>query len=687
MDPTIPAPVPPTVPHNPLDLIPVPANNIFCKACSTVHAIRVQLCPAGRLDICTIHKTVYLPHEKSLLHAHLRDVDAECPDCTFGSEKKVYKALKRENSRALRPAINHKDLVFCVYCWSPATKTCTHLASCREHSMLYLKSQVDINSKWWLRPSDFACLLCPLTTVMPQKAGEWKKELTHGPSDQLFGSDWNHWRNFIPEQIYRLRPGAFQSWDMRCEFVAWMDNMGPNEMLFMRFLAYQGTYPITCMYAETGTIPRLAASAPTIVTAPPSARQTPTIGGTAPPPYASPVSIHRAVPPVALPVHSAESPAPAFETGVSRRQTFQEPAATMPRTQLTYSTSLYGFPSRPDISQLPVAPFRQNAAPPRRSQSQTLHNRGSRRMPSHSQGSQIRSAYYAEPAQSIHEIYQFPQYNPQSRRTHRPMQAHRSQVQQTLHSIYEVPLPTSGVQGAPMNGAASMSHPHHQPYPSQHSIGANGVYSAAQPPIPTEAQRTEHIRRVSLASAGQQTQTIPTAPLPSHHTAQQPSVHHEPQLQPAVRRVSFAAQANHQAYPSQYSPIQDISNLYPTHSRGSSIASYTNPAMAEYMDNLRLARRPPPSRQSQRPNSLLSIPGAYPHDDESDWETTGSEEEVQAAGQGNPQPEIPLPPTDGGQAGNYQGVPQQNPMYAAFQRGYAQAALGNGVGQYGAYAG
>ena len=102
------------------------------------------------------------------------------------------------------------------------------------------------------------------------------------------------------------------------------------------------------------------------------------------------------------------------------------------------------------------------------------------------------------------------------------------------------------------------------------------------------------------------------------------------------------------------------------------------------MENLRAARRPPPSRQSQRRNSTLSIPGAFPPDDDSDWETTNSEAEAQAPRELNPQPEIPPPTTAGAQDLSYQGVPQQNPIYATFQRGYAQAALGNGVGQYGA---
>src|SRR5271156_3493468 len=158
------------IPHSPLDIIPVPAHQVFCKACSAVHMNRAQLCPASRLDICAVHKTVFVPHEKSIYHQHLLDIDTECSDCMFGSDKKRDKALARNHSQALRAAIMHKDVVFCTYCWSAASKKCTHLASCREHSCVYLRSQVDINSKWWLRPSDFACHLCPTNGIMVRKA-------------------------------------------------------------------------------------------------------------------------------------------------------------------------------------------------------------------------------------------------------------------------------------------------------------------------------------------------------------------------------------------------------------------------------------------------------------------------------------------------------------------------------------
>src|SRR5271170_6812794 len=101
----------PIVPHNPLDILPVPAHSVFCKACSAVHTNRSILCPAKRLDICSIHKTVMLPHEKSIyISSHLQDIDTECTSCVYGSEKKLNRALSRSNSHALRPAPTHQDI-------------------------------------------------------------------------------------------------------------------------------------------------------------------------------------------------------------------------------------------------------------------------------------------------------------------------------------------------------------------------------------------------------------------------------------------------------------------------------------------------------------------------------------------------------------------------------------------------
>src|SRR5579859_4429708 len=243
--------------HSPLDIIPVPANSVFCKACCTIHVLRAQLCPAKVLDICGIHKTVFVPHEKSLyLGSHLTNADTECSRCIYGSDKKHNRALTRSNSRALRPSLTHQDIVFCVYCWAPATKKCDHLASCRLHSCLYLRSQIDINAKWWLRPSDFACHLCPPGEVMTSKAKDWSKELSKPPAADYFSEEWEIWRDIIVKQIEKLHPGAFQSWQARNEYVSWMDQLGSNTILYLRYLSYEGTYPVTIIYAETGTLPR-----------------------------------------------------------------------------------------------------------------------------------------------------------------------------------------------------------------------------------------------------------------------------------------------------------------------------------------------------------------------------------------------------------------------------------------------
>src|SRR5205085_10360589 len=238
--------------HSPLDILPVPANTVYCKACCTIHVLRAQLCPAQVLDICGIHKTVIVPHEKSLYPgSHLTVADTDCSNCVYGSDKKHNRALTRSNSRALRPSLTHKDIVFCVYCWKPATKKCDHLASCREHSSLYLRSQVDINAKWWLRPSDFACHLCPPGAVMQRKAGEWSTDISRPPSPGYFSDEWEVWKGVIVNQIERLHPGAFQSGAAKSEYIAWMNQLSVDSMLYLRYLSYDGTYPVTVIYAET----------------------------------------------------------------------------------------------------------------------------------------------------------------------------------------------------------------------------------------------------------------------------------------------------------------------------------------------------------------------------------------------------------------------------------------------------
>lgn len=577
-----------TVPHTPLDILPVPANRVFCKACSTVHTTRAQLCPALRLDICAIHKTVFLPHEKSVYqNSHLQDVDTECPDCMYGSEKKLNRALSRSNSRALRASITHKDVVFCVYCWAPATKKCTHLSSCREHSYLYIRSQVDINSKWWLRPSDFACLLCPMNGVMPKKAQEWRKERASAPASGFFGPDWDDWPDYIGDQITRLHPGAFQSLEARCEYVTWMDGLGENEMLYLRYLAYQGVHPITIIYAETGTVPRMIQYG-RFEPPPPYAVQpstdathvsTPSTGnasGNATTPVQSTVLPMPPVPP-----HNHIPAMPSSATQLSRSATFTGPGRTL------------------RDSGIPQIMYRE-VQPPRQPQYQSMHSRAPSRQPILVPPPQFQTNHISHPSQ-----------NPYA-------QAQNSVGQLALHGVPHIAN-------------------HHRPMQSQTSQW--------------------------------------------HHS--QHSLQNAPPIDPNPRRVSFAPPvppqvpiSQHQI-PSNGPPIQ---YRIPPHTIGPQIVpqSTTNPSMARFLEQLRAARTPTQSRHHNTPSTL---PGAYPTGhpaDDDDWETTTDFSETDTPSSASPMPQVPLPSQYPAhhEALSYQGVPQRNPMYAAFQQAYAQAAGG-----------
>ena len=458
------------VPHNPLDILPVPANSVFCKACSTVHSTRVQLCPAFRLDICPIHKTVLVPHEKSFyFNSHLQDIDTECPDCIYGSEKKLNHALSRSKSRALRAAVTHKDVVFCVYCWAPATKKCSHLASCREHSCLYLRSQIDINSKWWLRPSDFACHLCPLNGVMPKKAQEWRKNYASAPSAANFGDIWDEWRSCIEGQITRLHPGAFQSWAARCEYVTWMNGMGKNEMLYLRYLAYGGAHPIIIIYAETGTIPKT-------IQYPQPVQST---CAEAPPPYtiaqpASEIQERRApeqgsrIPsepwpcaqvPVHTPVTSEEQPLAAAPPIINQLQRF----ATLIEHGQHHGP--HGIPKSRD------------ADPPRPTQVQSMYSSASIQPISQMRAPQFQTIHVSHPPQIPRSTLTYPSSTqdptahasaqPQNRFYNQPMQphiSHRHQSQLTTNQhFHQVDLPSYQLPPTLPGPQQASDHQHQSP--------------------------------------------------------------------------------------------------------------------------------------------------------------------------------------------------------------------------------
>jgi hypothetical protein len=91
--------------------------------------------------------------------------------------------------------------------------------------------------------------------------------------------------------------------------------------------------------------------------------------------------------------------------------------------------------------------------------------------------------------------------------------------------------------------------------------------------------------------------------------------------------------------------------------------------MAQYMAQLRASRAPPiPSRHNPTPSTLPgSYPVGHPADDD-DWETVTefNEDDRSSVSAMSIHPE----PMFGGLS--YQGLPQQNPVYPAFQQAYAQ---------------
>ena len=604
------------VQHSPLDLLPVPANYVFCKACSTIHALRGLLCPAFRLDVCWIHKTVFLPHEKSFYpNSHLEDVDTECPNCLYkGSEKKLNRALSRSNSCALRASLNHQDRVFCVYCWNNATKKCLHLSSCREHSSVYLRSQIDINSKWWLRPSDFACHLCPTNGVMMQKAREWSKDLSSPPAATLFGPDWDEWRGHISAQMDRLKPGAFPSMAARYEYVGWLNSMGKDEMLFLRYLAYEGVPSVTFMYAETGTMPNGLR-------------------------YQLQIQMPRSDPPPPYVITQTTS-----ETGSN---------TSTPTTSPSPTTAPLSVPST-----VPTANHLARSATltgPGRLSGNYAQQYRHVHAPRHSQ---IQSMHMTVPSHQISQMY-----IPQVRTTHIPQPSHVSQASLNHLNVASGQLSVPVGMQSHANKAASQ---YALPRGLQLMPLATHV---SQPPQnqPYLANLTSVIDQLSLGNP---------ATTYAHHPGTQSQVTHQshysfqqPTIQPdqAARRVSFAPQ---QPVQTTAPPTNSVPLQYYQHSQMPSTAAApqmpapsVNPSMAAYLAHLRSSRMP----HNPTPST---IPGSYPtgHPADDDWETITEKSEGEVQG-----PVPPVPTVSQYHGISYQGLPQTNPVYPPFQPAYHQS--------------
>lgn len=481
-----------------------------------------------------------------------------------GSEKKLNRALTRSNSRALRAAPAHKDKVFCVYCWGPATKKCDHLASCREHSCLYLRSQVNINAKWWLRPSDFACHMCPTTGVMRRKAQEWNKDLSQAPREGFFDERWDEWRSMIESQIYRLKPGAFPTWAARCEYVSWMNGLEENEMLFIRYLSYIGFYAVTLVYAETGTMPNTVRyGMPTREEPPPTypnATRAPlqpieeneTLE-VAPSPMAAPIMRH-AAPPVKSPV--------------------------VPPVPLVRSSTLLPAMRSRDLRRGSDA--QALISLPRQSQIQTLCNNEHNNQLVLSRPATHRSAYagsVAQIAQPSHEdLLQLGQAMTRLSMTNNaipPMDPH------TLARLSQIS------QGHAAQSSSALPQP--PPVPSQMPA------IAPMPPVtpfPMQVPLPGTSMGVPYFPPGSPVVVPPIPPTTSHR------VSFAPPLPPLV-----PSDASLQVHPPQSSHWSN---------------STTNPTMARYMDHLRTQRVP------IRPATAGSLPGAWPQGhpvDDDDWET------------------------------------------------------------------
>jgi hypothetical protein len=588
------------LPSNPLDVIPVPTSSVFCKACGTSHAFRGILCPAYRLDICGIHKTVLVPHEKSIYEGSpLQDVDTECHRCQYGtSEKKLNRALTRANSLVLRPSVTHKDVVFCVYCWAPATKDCAHLNSCREHSTLFLRSQVDINARWFLRPSDFTCFLCPPNGVMFRKAQEWKKKLATAAPPNYFSSEWNDWKEEIKGQIEKLQPGRFPSWQARTEYVAWMDALGPKEMLLVRYLAYEGEYPVTSIYAETGTVP-LSLLPPTVVkpSLPPAMVELP------PPPYnsAQDKASQATCPPMDQACQRAPHCAPA------KRQEDPTDASTAMQLAMIPAPRAAQFPP----SQQPPGPIIAS----------TPHPPADNPIPRVVE-SDSRNAPHVRPP--------LPQYHP-------PVQ------ERVVQPRFQTAYPASGYRDPYSELQPIVNQPERALRLPHLPNGGQPAQYLVNPPIPPKVSQPQ-IQTVYASRAGQNpfygpqqnaTAQPPVPPLPPNpclpqNFQTQPVPWAAPatppiRVPPPARRISFAPQhISHPSRPVLAPRVPEQPYIIPDGPRPQppmvSLEQPTiNPAMARRLDDIRAQRAPPP-RETR--NSMYSLPGAYPqgHPADDDWE-------------------------------------------------------------------
>ena len=356
---------------------------------------------------------------------------------------------------------------------------------------------------------------------MPKKAQEWKKDSATRPDPGFLGGtadDWDLWRVTIESQITRLSPGAFPNWQARCEYVAWMDGLGRGEMLYLRYLAYEGVYPITIIYAETGTFPGSIRYPPSQTVFEP------------PPPY---------VPPQSTEVQNAQAPPPfrnsmppILDSQPSLLASFQpmsSPVVTA-SNQLVRTTSFMGPGRQLGGQSAPGATYRGNHNP-RPSHIQSMHSQGHDLRGSHghnSQASQVRPPQ----VQTLH--------------VKRP-----SILSHGMHEPLGLGMAPVSISTNPPQGTDTR----HRMVPSQASQGHRNEPPVIPPALPTQqwqdpfAQLHHGLTQLAISN------NVPLPPLieTPHHPMQSQGHQYQQSMNPPIgqsqannaRRVSFAAHESH----------------------------------------------------------------------------------------------------------------------------------------------
>jgi len=521
---------------------------------------------------------------------------------------------------------------------------------------------------------------------MKRKAEDWSKEKSKPPSPGYFSEEWVVWQDVIMEQIQKSNPGAFQSWEARNEYVSWMNQLGPSTMLYLRYLSYEGTYPVTIIYAETGTMPRTIQ----YPLPPPPARMEP------PPPYphsAQPTQTTFQLSPLSTslpgsyPSTSDTSGSSTYLSGstVTSVSSVPSSAASTPMPQFVRPVTLIGNHA-PSSSYGEQSQEIRSFAAPRPSQIHSLHSQSHSRQLSQVRSPLIQTTHAAPSHQSWNSqsaSSQFFRDQHQNAITQQHLQQQLQQQQQeqqhhAAHQSYSAPAAMSQLQqGLAQMTISSQNGPRAipSPFPSAPVVPMQ---------LPVNPPLGFHQKRASIMSEGPTTRPPPVVP------PQPPVIPYQiPGSEPPSRRVSFANHVQHQAGSSQYQiPLSPASSLAqpqtqlsmsppapmnaarpidypfapyvpgPQPGQTAAPGSSSN-AMLQYLAQLRGARLPP--HHGSTPNTLPeTYPPGRPADD--DWETMSNFSTESRATAGL----------------SYQGQPQTNPMYAAFQAAHAQGHVPSG---------